>query len=130
MGKGSPTDADWQKVGELTLGPTKANIAEGECKGVSLSFMGLNNQDLHNNLFRGFLKPWEEYTGATISWIDLAQADYNAFLQQSIATGTVAFDILEMGAPLRGRHGRPRPARPDARLGGRPRSTWPTTWTT
>ena len=53
VGKGSPTDADWQKVGELTLGPTKANIAEGECAGVSLTFMGLNNQNLHNNLFRG-----------------------------------------------------------------------------
>ncbi len=64
--------------------------------------MGLNNQGLHNNLFRGFLKPWEAYTGATISWIDLAQADYNAFLQQSIATGTVAFDIIEMGAPFEG----------------------------
>jgi multiple sugar transport system substrate-binding protein len=102
VGKGSPTDADWQKVGELTLGPTKANIAEGECAGVSLSFMGLNNQGLHDALYRGFLKPWEAYTGATISWIDLAQADYNAFLQQSIATGTVAWDIMEMGAPFEG----------------------------
>ena len=102
VGKGSPTDADWQKVGELTLGPTKANIAEGECAGVSLTFMGLNNQNLHNNLFRGFLKPWEAYTGATIEWVDLAQADYNARLQQSIATGTVDFDITEMGAPFEG----------------------------
>ena len=25
VGKGQPTDADWQKVGELCLGPTKAN---------------------------------------------------------------------------------------------------------
>jgi multiple sugar transport system substrate-binding protein len=32
----------------------------------------------------------------------LAQADYNARLQQSIATGTVDFDILEMGAPFEG----------------------------
>ena len=64
--------------------------------------MGLNNQNLHNNLFRGFLKPWEAYTGATINWIDLAQADYNAFLQQAIATGTVDFDILAMGAPFEG----------------------------
>ena len=63
---GSPTDADWQKVGEMTLGPTKANIAEGECAGVELKFLGLNNQNLHNILFRGFLKPWEDYTGATI----------------------------------------------------------------
>ena len=64
--------------------------------------MGLNNQNLHNFLFRGFLKPWETYTGAKINWIDLAQADYNARLQQSIATGTVDFDIIEMGAPFEG----------------------------
>ena len=102
VGKGSPTDADWQKVGELCLGATKANVKEGEFKGVELTFMGLNNQNLHNLLFRGFLKPWETYTGAKINWIDLAQADYNARLQQSIATGTVDFDIIEMGAPFEG----------------------------
>ena len=102
VGMGSPTDADWQAVGELTLGPTKENIAEGECSGVELTFMGLNNQNLHNFLFRGFLKPWEDYTGATIDWIDLAQADYNGRLQQAIATGTVDWDIMEMGAPFEG----------------------------
>ena len=101
-GNGSPTDADWQKVGALCLGPTKANVQPGEFKGVNFSFMGLNNQNLHNFLFRGFLKPWEAYTGASIKWIDLAQADYNARLQQSIATGTADFDILEMGAPFEG----------------------------
>jgi len=102
VGAGSPTDADWQKVGELCLAATKANVAEGEFKGVQLNFMGLNNQNLHNLLFRGFLKPWEAYTGAQITWIDLAQADYNPRLQQAIATGTVDFDILEMGAPFEG----------------------------
>jgi multiple sugar transport system substrate-binding protein len=102
VGMGSPTDADWQEVGALCLEATKANVAQGEFDGVALTFMGLNNQNLHNFLFRGFLKPWEEYTGARISWIDLAQADYNARLQQSIATGTVDFDILEMGAPFEG----------------------------
>jgi len=102
VGMGSPTDADWQKVGELCLGATKANVAEGEFAGVELTFMGLNNQNLHNFLFRGFLKPWETYTGAKINWIDLAQADYNARLQQSIATGTVDFDVIEMGAPFEG----------------------------
>ena len=101
-GNGSPTDADWQKVGELCLGPTKQNVQPGEFKGVEFSFMGLNNQNLHNFLFRGFLKPWEAYTGAKIKWIDLAQADYNARLQQTIATGTVDFDIIEMGAPFEG----------------------------
>ncbi len=102
VGMGSPTDNDWQKVGELCLGPTKETVAEGEFEGVELTFMGLNNQNLHNFLFRGFLKPWENYTGAKINWIDLAQADYNARLQQSIATGTVDFDVLEMGAPFEG----------------------------
>ena len=102
VGMGSPTDADWQKVGELCLGPTKERVAEGEFAGVELTFMGLNNQNLHNLLFRGFLKSWEAYTGATINWIDLAQADYNPRLQQAIATGTVDFDIIEMGAPFEG----------------------------
>lgn len=102
VGKGQPTDSDFQKVGELCLEATKANVKEGEFAGVELTFMGLNNQNLHNVLFRGFLKPWEAYTGAKISWIDLAQADYNARLQQSIATGTVDFDIIEMGAPFEG----------------------------
>lgn len=102
VGAGSPTDSDWQKVGEMTLGPTKEVVAEGEFEGVELTFMGLNNQNLHNFLFRGFLKPWEKYTGAKINWVDLAQADYNARLQQSIATQTVDFDIIEMGAPFEG----------------------------
>ncbi|HWL69352.1 MAG TPA: ABC transporter substrate-binding protein [Geminicoccus sp.] len=102
VGAGSPGDADWQQVGELCLGATKQNVQEGEFAGVELTFMGLNNQNLHNLLFRGFLKPWETYTGAKITWIDLAQADYNPRLQQAIATGTVDFDILEMGAPFEG----------------------------
>jgi multiple sugar transport system substrate-binding protein len=102
VGMGSPTDADWLKVGEMCLGATKASVAEGEFAGVELTFLGLNNQNLHNFLFRGFLKPWEAYTGAKINWIDLAQADYNSRLQQSIATGTVDFDIIEMGAPFEG----------------------------
>ena len=102
VGAGQPGDADFQKVGELCLGPTKANVAEGEFAGVELTFFGINNQNLHNVIFRGFLLPWEAYTGAKITWIDLAQADYNPRLQQSIATGTVDFDILAMGAPLEG----------------------------
>ncbi|WP_431298907.1 extracellular solute-binding protein [Tabrizicola sp. BL-A-41-H6] len=102
VGMGSPTDADWQKVGEMCLGSTKANVAEGEFAGVELTFFGINNNGLHNILFRGLLKGWETYTGAKINWIDLAQADYNPRLQQNIATGTVDFDILAMGAPLEG----------------------------
>jgi multiple sugar transport system substrate-binding protein len=102
VGAGQPTDADMQRVGELCLEPTKANVQQGEFDGVELRFMGLNNQNLHNLIFRPLLAAWEEYTGATISWIDLAQADYNPRLQQSIETGTVDFDILEMGAPFEG----------------------------
>ncbi|WP_027166446.1 sugar ABC transporter substrate-binding protein [Mesorhizobium sp. WSM3224] len=102
VGKGQPTDADFQKVGELCLDATKANVKQGEFAGVELTFMGLNNQNLHNVLFRGFLKPWETYTGAKINWIDLAQADYNPRLQQAIATNTIDFDIVEMGAPFEG----------------------------
>ena len=102
VGAGSPGDADWQKVGEMCLGGTKERVKEGEFKGVELNFMGLDSLNLHNMLHRGFLKPWEKYTGAKINWIDLAQADYNARLQQSIATGTVDFDILQAGAPFEG----------------------------
>jgi hypothetical protein len=102
VGKGQPTDADWQKVGGMCLDATKASVKEGEFKGVELSFMGLNNQNVHNVLFRGLSKAWADYTGATIKWIDLAQSDYNARLQQSIATGTVDFDVIEMGAPFEG----------------------------
>ncbi|SPF81507.1 extracellular solute-binding protein [Pseudoprimorskyibacter insulae] len=102
VGNGAPTEADWRKVGALCLGQTKANVAPGEFAGVELTFMGTNNQNLHNVLFRAFLSSWEEYTGAKINWIDLAQGDYNARLQQSIATGTVDFDLLEMGAPFEG----------------------------
>jgi multiple sugar transport system substrate-binding protein len=89
VGAGSPTDADWQKVGEMCLGATKTNVAEGEFAGVELTFFGINNNGLHNILFRGLLKGWETYTGAKINWIDLAQADYNPRLQQaSTATAT------------------------------------------
>lgn len=102
VGMGSPTDADWQKVGALCLGGTRATVAEGEFAGIELSFMGINNQNQHNVLFRGQLRAWEAYTGAKINWIDLSQADYNARLQQSIATGTVDFDVIAMGAPYEG----------------------------
>ena len=38
VGAGQPTDADWQKVGAMCLEPTKANVKEGEFKGVELSW--------------------------------------------------------------------------------------------
>ncbi len=30
VGKGSPTDADWQKVGEMCLEATKKSVKQGE----------------------------------------------------------------------------------------------------
>jgi multiple sugar transport system substrate-binding protein len=106
VGAGSPVDADWQAVGELSLGPTKANITEGECSALqgddSIAFMGLNNQNQHNVNFRGFLKPWQDYTGANINWIDLSQRDYGGFLNLAIAADQVVWDIMEMGAPYEG----------------------------
>ena len=96
-GNGSPTDLDWQKVGELCLGPTKANVQPGEFKGVELAFMGPIYRNMHNFMFRAFLKPWEGYTGAKLKWIDLTK-DYFPRLQQSIASGAADFDIVEMHA--------------------------------
>ena len=34
VGKGSPTDSDWQKVGAMCLGPTKSRVSKGEFNGV------------------------------------------------------------------------------------------------
>ena len=127
VGKGSPTDADWQKVGELCLGATKANVAEGEFAGVELTFMGLNNQNLHNFLFRGFLKPWEAYTGAKINWIDLAQADYNAAPAAVDRDRHGRFRHHRDGRAVRGRHRRQGPASTRCPTGSRRRSTWTTT---
>src|SRR5438132_11119795 len=36
VGVRQPTDADWQKVGELCIGQTKQNVQPGEFKGVEL----------------------------------------------------------------------------------------------
>jgi len=97
-----PTEADLHKVGELVLEPTKANVQPGEFKGQKLTFLGLNNLNKHNVIFRPLLAAWQEYTGAEIEWIDLPQAEIFPRIQQSIASGTVDFDILEGGAPWEG----------------------------
>lgn len=102
VGSGSPGDAEWQKVGELCLGPTKDSVNPGEFKGVELTFLGTNASNVHNVLSRGLLKPWEAYTGARITWIDLSVPDFNARLQQSIALKSIDFDIIEMGAAFEG----------------------------
>ena len=97
-----PTEADMQRVGELVLEPTKANVQPGEFQGQQLTFLGLNNAGLHNLVFRPLSEAWQEYTGATIEWIDLPQDEVFARVQQSIVSDTVDFDILEGGAPWEG----------------------------
>jgi multiple sugar transport system substrate-binding protein len=57
---------------------------------------------LHNNVFRGLIKPWQDYSGANINWIDLSQRDYGGFLNLAIASNQVNWDIMEMGAPYEG----------------------------
>jgi len=54
VGAGSPTDAEWQKVGEMCLGGTKDTVEEGEFAGVELTFMGLNNQNLTTSCSAAF----------------------------------------------------------------------------
>ena len=100
-GNGSPTDLDWQKVGELCLNPTKTSVQPGEFKGVELIFMGTIFQNMHNFMFRAFLKPWEAYTGAKLKWIDLS-GDFLPRLQQVSASGTADFDIVEMQGVFEG----------------------------
>src|SRR5215210_772553 len=97
-----PTEADMQRVGELILEPTKVNVQQGEFQGQQLTFLGLNNAGKHNLVFRPLLAAWQEYTGAEIEWIDLPQAEIFPRIQQSIASGTVDFDIIEGGAPWEG----------------------------
>jgi multiple sugar transport system substrate-binding protein len=94
VGTRQPTDEDMQQVGELVLEPTKANVAEGEFAGVTLTFMGLNNQNQHNLSSGRCCGPGRPTPAPTIEWIDLSQADYNARLQQTIATGTIDFDVV------------------------------------
>ena len=93
-----PTEADMEKVGELCLHSTK----KGAFAGQTVSFIGLNNANAHNNIFRPLSRAWEEFTGATIQWIDVPQAEIFAKVQQGVATGEVDFDLLEGGAPWEG----------------------------
>lgn len=102
VGNGQPGEPEWNKVGELCMGPTKANVQEGEFKGVELTFMGLNSLGYNNIMFRGFLKSWEEYTGAKINWIDLTNSELNTRVVQSIALNSVDYDIVQMGPAFEG----------------------------
>lgn len=93
-----PTEADMERVGELCLRSTK----KGAFAGQTVTFIGLNNASAHNNIFRPLSRAWEEFTGATIQWIDVPQAEIFAKVQQGVATGEIEFDLLEGGAPWEG----------------------------
>jgi multiple sugar transport system substrate-binding protein len=95
---GQPTEADMEQVGELCLRSTK----QGAFSGQTVTFIGLNNAGYHNNIFRPLSRAWEEFTGATIQWIDVPQAEIFAKVQQGVATGEIEFDLLEGGAPWEG----------------------------
>ena len=66
-----PSEADMERVGELCLRSDKAGAFTGQ----TVTFIGLNNANAHNNIFRPLSRAWEEHTGATIQWIDVPQAD-------------------------------------------------------
>ena len=95
---GQPTEADMERVGELCLRSDK----QGAFAGQTVTFIGLNNAGFHNNIFRPLTRAWEEYTGATIQWIDVPQAEIFSRVQQGVATGEIEFDVLEGGAPWEG----------------------------
>jgi multiple sugar transport system substrate-binding protein len=95
---GQPTEADMEQVGELCLRSTK----KGAFSGQTVTFIGLNNAGYHNNIFRPLSRAWEEFTGATIQWIDVPQAEIFSKIQQGVATGEIEFDVMEGGAPWEG----------------------------
>ena len=93
-----PTEADMERVGELCLRSTKRGVFSGQ----TVTFIGLNNAGYHNNIFRPLSRAWEEFTGATIQWIDVPQEEMFSKLQQGVATGDIGFDVMEGAAPWEG----------------------------
>lgn len=81
-----------ERVGELTLRKTSA---QGAFDGQTVRFQGLAGPDFHIGAFRPLSRAWEEYTGATIEWIEVTQAESFQKMQEAISTDTVGFDVLE-----------------------------------
>ena len=90
-GAGTPTDSDMERVGELVL----RSQNQGKFAGQTVKFQGLSNATFHVNVFRPLSKAWEEFTGATVEWIEVTQADSYPKMSQALASDTVEFDILE-----------------------------------
>jgi multiple sugar transport system substrate-binding protein len=93
-----PTETDMERVGELCLRSTKRDVFSGQ----TVTFIGLNNAGYHNNIFRPLSRAWEEFTGATIQWIDVPQEEMYSKVQQGVATGEIEFDVMEGAAPWEG----------------------------
>jgi multiple sugar transport system substrate-binding protein len=93
-----PTEADMERIGELCLRSTKRSAFAGQ----TVTFIGLNNAGYHNNIFRPLSRAWEEFTGATIQWIDVPEEEMFSRIQQGVAAGEVEFDVMEGGAPWEG----------------------------
>jgi multiple sugar transport system substrate-binding protein len=93
-----PTEADMELVGELCLRSTK----RGAFSGQTVTFIGLNNAGYHNNVFRPLSRAWEEFTGATVLWIDVPQEEMFSKIQQGAATGEIEFDVMEAAAAWEG----------------------------
>ena len=93
-----PTEADLERVGELCLRSTKRSAFAGQ----TVTFIGLNNAGYHNNIFRPLSRAWEEFTGATIQWVDVPQEEMFSRVQQGVATGEIEFDVMEGAAPWEG----------------------------
>src|SRR5215218_5622253 len=93
-----PTEADLERVGELCLRSIKRRAFAGQ----TVTFIGLNNAGYHNNIFRPLSRAWEEFTGATIQWIDVPQEEMYSKVQQGVATGEIEFDVMEGAAPWEG----------------------------
>ena len=89
-----PTEADMERIGELCLRSTKHSAFAGQ----TVAFIGLNNAGYHNNIFRPLSRAWEEFTGATIQWIDVPEEEMFSRIQQGVAAGEVEFDVMEGGA--------------------------------
>jgi multiple sugar transport system substrate-binding protein len=94
---GQPTEADMERVGELCLRSTK----RGAFSGQTVTFIGLNNAGYHNNIFRPLSRAWEEFTEASIQWIDVPQEEMFSRIQQGVA-GEVEFDVMEGAAAWEG----------------------------
>ena len=94
---GQPTEADMERVGELCLRSTK----RGAFSGQTVTFIGLNNAGYHNNIFRPLSRAWEEFTEASIEWIDVPQEEMFSRIQQGVA-GEVEFDVMEGAAAWEG----------------------------